>query len=105
MKIFTQVIFIIVLSFFSYSLFAATPVLDKRQDNQKHRINKGVKNGDLTVRETNNLRNGQKKLKRQERKAKSDGKVTMKERARLQHNTNKLSAKIKKKKNNNRKRN
>lgn len=71
-----------------------TPVLDKRQVNQKVRIKQGVKSGELTARETVRLVKGQKQLHRMESRAKADGVVTKKERVRLQHKANKESRKI-----------
>jgi uncharacterized membrane protein YebE (DUF533 family) len=71
-----------------------TPVLDKRQVNQKVRIAQGVKSGELTAKETARLIKGQKQLQRMENRAKADGVVTAKERAKLQHKANKESKKI-----------
>ena len=79
---------------FSGQVFADTPKLDNRQDNQKARIAQGVKSGELTKKETARMVKGQKQLQKMENKAKADGVVTKKERARLQHKANKESAKI-----------
>lgn len=73
---------------------AGTPVLDKRQQNQKARIHQGVKSGELTKRETGRLVKGQRQLRKMKNHAKSDGNVTRKERARLQHKANVESRKI-----------
>jgi hypothetical protein len=81
-----------------------TPVLDKRQQNQKARIVQGVKSGELTAKETARLVKGQKQLQRMEKHAKADGVVTPKERARLQHKANKESKKIFRNKHDNQKR-
>jgi hypothetical protein len=82
-----------------------TPGADKRQSNQKHRVKKGVKSGEITKREAKSLHKSTKEAKRYEAKAKSDGKVTWKERTRLQHKENKSSRKIYRTKHNNRDRN
>ncbi|MBK8742911.1 MAG: hypothetical protein IPM02_27090 [Betaproteobacteria bacterium] len=71
-----------------------TPVADQRQQNQKTRIQEGVKSGELTRREAVRLRTEQRAIKAEERMAKADGKVTMAERAKLQHDQNKASADI-----------
>jgi len=82
----------------SGQLLAGTPVLDERQENQKARIKQGVKSGELTKRETAKLAQGQKQLRKMERKAKADGVVTKKERAKLHRKANKESGKIAKNK-------
>ncbi len=94
MKKFTIISTMLGLAISASQLFAATPVLDERQQNQKQRIKQGIKSGELTKKETRRLVNGQKQLNKMERKAKSDGIVTKKERVRLQHKANKESAKI-----------
>lgn len=71
-----------------------TPVADQRQQNQKARIQEGVKSGELTRREAVRLRTEQRAIKAEERMAKADGKVTMVERAKLRHDQNKASADI-----------
>ena len=99
MKMSLSIVLVLVLSSVCCQVFAATPVLDERQDKQKQRIVQGVMNGELTMKETTKLLKGQKDLRKKERKAKADGVVTKKERARLHHNANKESAKIKNKRN------
>ncbi|MBK7473962.1 MAG: hypothetical protein KAX84_01395 [Burkholderiales bacterium] len=71
-----------------------TPVADQRQQNQKARIQEGVKSGELTKREAARLRTEHRAIKVEERMARADGKVTMAERAKLQHDQNKASADI-----------
>ena len=94
-----------------FGIFAAsafgqsTPHADRRQKNQKHRIKKGVKSGEITKREARSVHKSEKEARQFEAKAKSDGKVTWKERARLQHKENKASRKIFRTKHNNRDRN
>lgn len=82
----------------SGQVLAGTPVLDERQQNQKIRIKQGVKSGELTKKETAKLAQGQKQLRKMERKAKADGVVTKKEKAKLHKKANKESAKIAKNK-------
>ena len=82
-----------------------TPRADKRQKNQKVRVKRGVKSGEITKREAKSIRYSSKSARQYEAKAKSDGKVTWKERARLQHKQNKTSRKIFRTKHNGRDRN
>ena len=77
-----------------------TPIVDKRQKKQKTRIVKGVKNGELTKKETKKLAKQQVNIHRIEKKAKKDGTVTLKEKARIQKAQNKASKNIRRKKNN-----
>lgn len=81
------------------------PGANRRQQNQRGRITKGVKSGEITRREGRSIRRSVRSTKRYEARAKSDGKVTWKERARLQHKLNKSSRKIYRTKHNNRDRN
>ncbi len=85
---------LILASSFSAQLLAGTPVLDERQKNQNTRIKQGINSGELTKKEARKLVQGQKQLRKMERKAKADGKVNKKERARLQHKANVESDKI-----------
>ena len=71
-----------------------TPVADQRQQNQKARINEGVKSGELTKKEATKLHAEQRAIKTEERMAKADGKVTPAERAKLQRDQNRASADI-----------
>ena len=58
------------------SAIADTPRYDARQHNQRQRIVNGVRNGELTMRETRRLAGGQVHLNRVERRAEADGVVT-----------------------------
>jgi len=82
------------------SVFAQTntPVVTERQENQKARIDQGVKSGELTKKETARLRSEQRAIRAEKRMAKADGKVTGAERAKLRHDQNKASADIYKQK-------
>jgi hypothetical protein len=90
--------FLVVITVFSAKAQSTTPVVDQRQDNQKDRIEGGVKSGELTRRETRKLAKDQRELKRMERRAKADGEVTNKERARLQQKENQNSRAIRRQK-------
>ena len=75
-------------------VIAGTPGVDNRQDNQQARISHGVKNGELTAKESAGLIKGQIELQRMENRAKRDGKVTKNERIRLHRKANVESGKI-----------
>ena len=76
----------------------ATPVVDARQENQKDRIQDGVKNGELTKVEADRLRDQQRNIKKSEAKAKSDGVVTAGEQAKLDKKQDRASKNIAKQK-------
>jgi hypothetical protein len=63
----------------------STKRVDKRQEAQQHRIDKGVQSGDLTKKEAKRLEKGQARVDGAEKKAAADGKVTAKERAHLEN--------------------
>ncbi|MCC6290040.1 MAG: hypothetical protein IT249_19340 [Chitinophagaceae bacterium] len=60
-----------------------TPHVHKRQVNQQKRIAGGVKDGELTKRETVKLETRQAKIQNDKKEAKADGVVTKQERAKL----------------------
>jgi len=72
-----------ILFFWTANAQSVTPKVDKRQNIQKERIEKGIQNGELTRKETRLLAKEQRHIKRAERRAKSDGVVTRRERVRL----------------------
>lgn len=76
--------------------------LNERQANQKQRIWNGVTSSELTVNETRQLLQGQRELRRLERRVQADGSVTRGERIRLIRKTNRESANIYRQKNNRR---
>ena len=78
----------------SGSVLAGTPRYDARQAHQRERIENGVRNGELTWRETRRLAAGQVHLNRAEHRAKADGVVTARERAHLNHEANQQSRRI-----------
>ncbi|MGI4749728.1 MAG: hypothetical protein ACRYFB_03755 [Janthinobacterium lividum] len=77
-----------------------TPVINYRQRNQEKRINRGVKNGELTKNEAHTLRKDEKTISSEKRLAKSDGKVTPGERKMIRHQENRDSRAIYRKKHN-----
>lgn len=72
----------------------STRRIDKRQDRQESRIERGEKSGQLTPKEAARLEKGQARVQKMEDKAVADGKVTAKERARLEKAQDRQSKKI-----------
>ncbi len=79
-----------------------TPVINQRQRNQQHRIQQGVRSGELTPSETRHLEREQARIQHDKRQAKADGRVTPQERANLTHEQNRASRDIYRDKHNNR---
>jgi hypothetical protein len=77
-----------------------TPKIDQRQEHQQDRIAAGVKSGQLTARETQQLEQREAKIETDKRLAKADGTVTKAERAKLNKELTHASHKIYKKKHN-----
>jgi len=73
---------------------AHTPGIDKRERQQRLRIRQGVRNGELTRRETRRLGLEQVRLRGYESRAKADGQVTRRERLRLNRSLNRTSRHI-----------
>jgi hypothetical protein len=73
---------------------ASTPRIDKRQERQQQRIDRGVQSGALNAKEASRLEKGQQRVDRMEDKAAADGKVTRKERRRIEHAQDRQSKKI-----------
>jgi hypothetical protein len=76
--------------------FAAN--VPERQRKQEHRIERGIKNGKLTPKETQRLRDQQTLINVERAEAKRDGKITGRERADMQHDLNRLNKDIHRKK-------
>jgi len=72
----------------------STKRVDKRQDNQERRIEKGQKSGSLSEREAKRLEKGQKRVDRAEARMAEDGKMTKGERKRLEKMQDKQSKRI-----------
>jgi len=81
-----------------------TPVVTERQDNQKARIQQGVRSGELTRHEAKRLRAEQRRIRAEKRMAKADGIVTPAERAKLRHDQNRASRDINRQKHDDQKR-
>lgn len=71
-----------------------TPVVKERQENQQKRIAAGVKDGELTAKETEHLEAREVKIQKDKKEAKADGVVTHKERAQLRREQNRASRAI-----------
>jgi hypothetical protein len=69
-----------------------------RQHSQHARIHQGVKSGELTRRETHQVREEQRDVRQLERAYKSDGTLTRAERADLHHEQNQASRDIRRQK-------
>lgn len=76
--------------------FAGTcdPGVNARQNNQRARIQQGVRSGELTRRETRKVAETQRDVRQLERAYKSDGRLTAAERADLHHEQNQASRQI-----------
>ena len=72
----------------------ATPGITERQENQKARIEQGVKSGQLTHREAARLRAEQRSIRAEKRLAKADGVVTPAERAKIRRDQRRASRDI-----------
>lgn len=72
----------------------STPRIDKRQQLQEKRIEKGVQSGRLNEREAARLDKGQQRVQKMEDKAMADGKMTKRERARIEGAQDKQSKRI-----------
>ena len=79
----TLILSSLILAVTATTSMAATPYIDKREHKQAHRIYKGIANGELTFRETQQLMRGQARIHRAERLFKSDGYVSPVERTLL----------------------
>ncbi|HEY7038473.1 MAG TPA: hypothetical protein VID28_06475 [Methylomirabilota bacterium] len=66
-------------------VFAQETRVDRRQDRQEERIDRGVESGALTPRETRRLEHGQQHVENLETRAQADGKITAREKGRLEH--------------------
>lgn len=76
----------------------STERIDKRQENQERRIEKGVESGQLNKAETRRLEKGQAHVEKMEKRAMKDGTVTKGEKARIEAAQDAQSARIAKQK-------
>lgn len=72
----------------------STQRIDKRQEKQQTRIDKGVQSGQLNEKEAARLQKGQARVQKMEDKAMADGKMTKKERQHIEHAQDQQSKKI-----------
>ena len=70
------------------------PGVNERQEKQQHRIDQGVKNGELTKREARHLETRQRHIDKTEQRFKADGDLTKTERAKLHKMEDKSSQAI-----------
>jgi hypothetical protein len=89
---------------FAFSVAASaqtnTPLVNKREKNQKQRIAQGLNSGSLNIKESAKLLRQQAEIRKFERNARSDGNVTFVERLRLHNKLNKAGRNITNKKTN-----
>lgn len=89
---------LVTIALISQPVLADSAWIDKKQDNQKHKIFQGVKSGELTVKETWRLGQHQKNIYQKERRFKADGNFTRRERAKVHLDLAKASGNIYKQK-------
>lgn len=70
------------------------PGVNQRQHHQQHRIQQGVRSGELTAREAHRARNQQRAIRAEERAYKADGVLTRDERRDLHQDLNAASRSI-----------
>ena len=78
----------------SVPALADTPLLDRRQDNQRERIAQGVRSGELTRPETRRLVAGERRLHRHEHRVAADGEITRREQILLHRHADRMSRRI-----------
>jgi hypothetical protein len=71
-----------------------SPRIDRREANQQRRINRGIRSGALTPRETYRLQRQQANINAREARFKSDGNLSRRERRVLNHQLNRSSKNI-----------
>lgn len=72
----------------------STPRIDKRQERQEQRIEKGATSGQLTAKEQARLEKGQAHVQKVEDKVAADGTVTRNEKARVEKAQDRQSRRI-----------
>jgi hypothetical protein len=90
----TAAVIVAVFALPGFVLAQSTPRIDKRQENQEKRIEKGVESGQLNEKEAARLEKGQAHVQKMEDKALTDGKVTKKEKVQIERAQNKQSRHI-----------
>src|SRR5687767_5773022 len=72
----------------------SAPRIDQRQANQRERIERGLRNGQLTQREAARLFEHERRIRRMERMAMADGRMSHWERQRIEQEQDLLSRRI-----------
>jgi hypothetical protein len=83
-KVFFSLVLVAGMSAYTFAQ-TATPVIKEQQENQRDRIQNGVKNGSLTRREAARMRHRVGETHQDVKEAKADGVVTHEERADIKH--------------------
>jgi hypothetical protein len=78
----------------SWNVLAADPAVNHRQHRQEHRVEQGLRSGELTRQEAKGLRQEERGIRQEERAYKSDGKLTRAERKDLHRDLNQASKDI-----------
>jgi hypothetical protein len=76
----------------------------RHERREEHRIEQGVRRGDITPREEQRLENQQETIEDERQDAREDGKVSKRERRDIRHDQHRLSRDIERKKQNDRER-
>ncbi len=84
-KLFITAALVAALALPGLAIAQSTTRIDKRQEKQDQRIQKGVDSGQLNQKETARLEKGQERVQKLEYKALEDGKMTKKEKAHIEH--------------------
>jgi hypothetical protein len=71
-----------------------TPVINHREHRQEHRINQGVRSGQLSRTEARHLRGDERRIDRQKRTAMADRRMHRAERRHLRHEESRTSRAI-----------
>lgn len=83
-----------VLSVATAAFAAPPPTLHERMEHMEVRIERGIKNGDLTRREAEGLRHELRAIRQREERMRADGRLSERERARLHEDLDRLDRHI-----------
>jgi septal ring factor EnvC (AmiA/AmiB activator) len=83
-----------VLSLSTAAFAAPPPTIHERMDHMEVRIERGIKNGDLTRREAEGLRTELREIKRREQRMRDDGRLSERERVKLHEDLDRLDRHI-----------
>jgi len=90
----TKILVLAAATLFVASGAAEARRVDKRENRQGHRIQQGIRSGEVTKREAKKLIRGQKKVHAMEEQARAEGNFSLEEKARIEHAQDKQSKKI-----------